>query len=83
MRKYENVSIDKLKPYERNARMHSAEQVDKIAKSIEEFGFINPVLIDGDFGIIAGHGRDKQETRLGYGRQRNGWWASRERPLKG
>ena len=65
MRKYENVSIDKLKPYERNARMHSAEQVDKIAKSIKEFGFINPVLIDGDFGIIAGHGRVEGAKKLG------------------
>lgn len=65
MRKYENVSIDKLKPYERNARTHSAEQVDKIAKSIKEFGFINPVLIDGDFGIIAGHGRVEGAKKLG------------------
>lgn len=65
MRKYENVAIDKLKPYERNARTHSAEQVDKIAKSIKEFGFINPVLIDGDFGIIAGHGRVEGAKKLG------------------
>ena len=57
MRRYENVAIEKLKPYEKNARTHSPEQVDKIAKSIEQFGFINPVLIDGDYGIIAGHGR--------------------------
>ena len=57
MRKYENVKISKLKPYEKNARTHSEEQIAKIVRSIEEFGFINPVLIDGDFGIIAGHGR--------------------------
>lgn len=59
MRKYQNVNIEKLKPYKRNARTHSAEQIEKIAGSIKEFGFINPVLIDGDFGIIAGHGRIK------------------------
>ena len=57
MRRYENVKIEKLKPYEKNARTHSEEQIAKIVRSIEEFGFINPVLIDGDFGIIAGHGR--------------------------
>ena len=57
MRKYQNVTIDKLKPYDHNARTHSDEQVQKIAKSIQEFGFINPVLIDADYGIIAGHGR--------------------------
>lgn len=57
MRRYENVAIDKLKPYENNARTHSEAQVDKIARSIEQFGFINPVLIDGEYGIIAGHGR--------------------------
>ena len=57
MRRYEDVAISKLKPYEKNARTHSDEQVAKIARSIEQFGFINPVLIDGDYGIIAGHGR--------------------------
>ena len=65
MRKYANVCIDKLKPYERNARTHSAEQIEKIANSIKEFGFINPVLIDGDFGIIAGHGRVEGAKKLG------------------
>ena len=64
-RRYENVDIDKLIPYERNARTHSAEQVEKIARSIKEFGFINPVLIDGDFGIIAGHGRVEGAKKLG------------------
>jgi ParB-like chromosome segregation protein Spo0J len=65
MRRYENVAIKKLKPYENNARTHSAEQVEKIANSIKEFGFINPVLIDGDYGIIAGHGRVLGATKLG------------------
>ena len=65
MRRYENVRIDKLKPYENNARTHSEKQLEKIARSIEEFGFINPVLIDSDYGIIAGHGRVKGAERLG------------------
>ena len=65
MRKYENVNISKLIPYENNARTHSPEQVAKIVRSIEEFGFINPVLIDGDFGIIAGHGRVMAAKQMG------------------
>lgn len=65
MRRYENVKIEKLKPYENNARTHSEEQVEKIARSIEEFGFINPVIIDSDFGIIAGHGRVLGAQKLG------------------
>ena len=59
------VSIDGLKPYENNARTHSEEQVKKIVRSIEEFGFINPVLIDGEFGIIAGHGRVMAAKKMG------------------
>jgi ParB-like chromosome segregation protein Spo0J len=51
------VPTDDLVPYARNSRTHSSEQVIKIAASIEEFGFLNPVIIDGDKGIIAGHGR--------------------------
>jgi ParB-like chromosome segregation protein Spo0J len=65
MRRYENVDINKLIPYENNARTHSPEQVEKLAKSIEQFGFINPVLIDGNFGIIAGHGRVQGAKQLG------------------
>ena len=65
MRRYENVAIEKLKPYENNARTHSPEQIGKIAKSIEQFGFINPVLIDSDYGIIAGHGRVEGAKQLG------------------
>ncbi len=65
MRRYESVKIDILKPYENNARTHSEEQVKKIVRSIKEFGFINPVLIDGDFGIIAGHGRVMAAKKMG------------------
>ena len=51
------VALDKLVPYANNARTHSPEQIGKLRSSLREFGFINPVIIDRDFGIIAGHGR--------------------------
>lgn len=51
------VPISKLVPYVNNARTHSAEQITKLRSSLREFGFINPVIIDRDYGIIAGHGR--------------------------
>lgn len=53
----ELISIEKLVPYINNARTHSAEQIKKLRSSLREFGFINPVIIDKDYGIIAGHGR--------------------------
>lgn len=53
----ELVSVSKLIPYINNARTHSADQVNKLRSSLREFGFINPVIIDKDFNIIAGHGR--------------------------
>ena len=49
--------LDRLVPYERNARTHSPEQVAQIAASIQEFGFTNPLLVDDADGILAGHGR--------------------------
>lgn len=49
--------VDALIPYVRNARTHSEDQVAQIAASIAEFGFVNPILVDGDDVIIAGHGR--------------------------
>ena len=51
------VPIDKLIPYVNNARTHSPEQLNKLRSSLREFGFINPVIIDRDFNVIAGHGR--------------------------
>ena len=51
------VPISKLVPYINNARTHSPEQIMKLRSSLREFGFINPVIIDKDYGIIAGHGR--------------------------
>ena len=51
------VPVEKLIPYINNARTHSPEQLTKLRSSLREFGFINPVIIDRDFNIIAGHGR--------------------------
>ena len=55
--KIELWSIERLQPYEKNARVHSKEQVGQIAASIVEFGFLNPILVDSNDGIVAGHGR--------------------------
>lgn len=59
------VKICDLIPYARNSRTHSDAQVAQIAASIREFGFTNPVLIDGENGIIAGHGRVLAARKLG------------------
>ena len=53
----EQISIEELLPYAKNSRTHSDEQTAQIAASIKEFGFTNPVLIDNENQIIAGHGR--------------------------
>ena len=63
--KYELVDVDRLIPYINNARTHSADQVSKLASAIKEFGFINPVITDGDNGILAGHGRIMAAKQLG------------------
>jgi DNA modification methylase len=57
--------IDRLRPYERNPRTHSDEQVDQIAASMVEFGWTNPVLVDEQGGILAGHGRLLAARKLG------------------
>ena len=53
----EYLPVEKLRPYERNARTHSDAQIDAIAESICQFGFNSPILIDDDNGVIAGHAR--------------------------
>ena len=63
--KYKEQDIDLLIPYARNSRTHSDAQVTKIASSIKEFGFLNPVIVDKDNGIIAGHGRVMAAKKLG------------------
>jgi len=65
MPEFKQMQVDDLIPYARNSRTHSDEQVTKIASSIKEFGFLNPVIVDGDNGIIAGHGRIMAAKKLG------------------
>lgn len=55
--KIEYLNLADLQPYDRNARLHSDRQVEQLAASIREFGFNNPILIDADMNIIAGHAR--------------------------
>jgi len=58
--------VDSLIPYINNSRTHSDEQVAQLAASIKEFGWTNPILVDGDNSIIAGHGRLLAARKLGY-----------------
>lgn len=62
---YKTIPVKTLVPYARNSRTHSPQQVDKIAASIREFGFLNPIIIDGENGIVAGHGRVLAAQKLG------------------
>ena len=65
--KIELWDLARLKPYEKNAREHSPEQVAQIAASIVEFGFLNPILVDSNDGIVAGHGRLSAAKELALG----------------
>lgn len=62
---YKTVSVADLIPYARNSRTHSDAQVGKIAASIREFGFLNPIIVDGHNGIVAGHGRVLAAQKMG------------------
>ena len=53
----ELLPVESLQPYENNPRLHSEAQLDRLVRSIKEFGFTNPILIDKDRNVIAGHGR--------------------------
>lgn len=61
----EHIAIEDLKPYSRNNKIHSPEQIQRIANSIREFGFLQPVLIDKDSVIVAGHARVEAQKLLG------------------
>lgn len=63
---YKLVAVSALVPYANNARTHSDAQIAQIAASIREFGFINPVVVDGANGIVAGHGRVLAARKLGF-----------------
>ena len=60
------ISVQKLIPYVNNARTHSPEQVNKLRSSLREFGFVNPLIIDREFNVIAGHGRLEAAKAEGY-----------------
>jgi ParB-like chromosome segregation protein Spo0J len=64
IKQIKNIGVDKLIPYINNAKVHSEDQVTRIASSIREFGFLSPVLIDKEFNIIAGHGRVMAAKKL-------------------
>ncbi len=63
--KYELVEIEKLVPYINNARLHDQKQIDKVAASIREFGFLNPIIIDDRYTILCGHCRYEASKKLG------------------
>lgn len=62
---YEKIKTEKLIPYVNNARKHSESQIAQIAASIKTFGFINPIIIDKNYGVICGHGRLLSAQKLG------------------
>jgi hypothetical protein len=64
--KFEQVPIDKLVPYARNARTHSKEQILQLRSSLREFGFVSPAVIDSDYNILVGHGRIAAAKEEGY-----------------
>lgn len=61
----ENIPVRDIKPYEKNAKKHSAEQVEHIANSIKEFGFKQPLVVDADNVLVIGHGRLLAAKKLG------------------
>ncbi|MGE3624050.1 MAG: ParB/Srx family N-terminal domain-containing protein [Bdellovibrionales bacterium] len=63
---YEEVSVDKLKPYPKNARKHPEKQINALVKSIQEFGFTAAPVVNEDYTIMDGHGRVLAATKLGY-----------------
>jgi ParB-like chromosome segregation protein Spo0J len=74
--------VEALIPYARNSRTHSDEQVAQIAASIREFGFTNPVLVDDEGGIVAGHGRVMAARQIGMTAVPTinvGWLSERQR----
>ncbi len=64
--KIEKINIDKIKPYENNAKLHPPEQIEQIKKSIQEFGNNDPIAIDENNVIIEGHGRYEALKELGF-----------------
>ena len=75
--------FDRLRPYDRNPRTHSEAQVDQIAASMVEFGWTNPVLVDEQGGILAGHGRLLAARKLGLSKPGDLWILGDHRLLCG
>lgn len=67
-KKFEYIETNALKPYENNSKKHPQKQLDILKKSIKEFGFVSPVLVDRELNIIAGHGRTLAAQELGLTR---------------
>ena len=63
--KLQNISVDLLKPYEKNAKYHTADQVRKLANSIKKFGFKQPLVVDKDMVVVVGHGRLEAAKSIG------------------
>lgn len=59
------IDVEKIKPYDNNAKMHDQSQIDAVAKSIEQFGFVQPIVIDKSFNIVIGHCRYLASKNLG------------------
>jgi ParB-like chromosome segregation protein Spo0J len=81
--KVERWNLDRVIPYEKNARTHSAEQIDQIARSMLEWGWTNPLLVDERGGLIARHGRLLAARKLGWTEgpvmMARGWTAAQKR----
>src|ERR1700681_4420496 len=61
----QHVSPDDVRPYAGNARTHSKRQIRQVANSVQRFGFTNPIIVSGDYEVIAGHGRLAAAKLLG------------------
>ena len=59
------LKLEQLKKYEQNVKIHSKKQIEKLVKSIQQFGMVTPIIIDKDFTIIAGHGRVEALKKIG------------------
>jgi DNA modification methylase len=64
-KRFEHWQIDRLRPYEKNPRTHSPQQIAKLVASLREYGFTNPILVDSRDGIVAGHGRLEAARAIG------------------
>ena len=65
LHKYKLVNINKLVPYKNNTKIHTDEQVEKLALSIEKFGFIKPIIVDSEYNVLCGHGGLLASKKLG------------------